>query len=372
MSTVSAQSAFWAVVALALNTACQPTGSVLSSPAAHSRALRTSPIICVADAIVTLLAFVTLLAQRHGVRDSARAILYWRFHENGVEPEEGAKIEQGWFRALIFVLGALPQMIKVIGLQGVPWTQALCSAYLAPFVVVELLLALAGKERDDFDRAIIQRNYVEKLAKFSRNIGGIVQTGLWIYLLADVLQALTPSPSDATDANNVDDRVVIAIVPFLVMIYTLFMLLIWGGCLIVGILLDPLVRLRLKTTSSSPGYAVTCFAMAVGSIWWMCEIIPIHERAAANMYSLVSPGYWMWSIILIGILGMLSVLISDIASHRMQRIKASRLFFTPSNWPGVFEPLFFFLMNAATLLLYHLYLYQPQGTVKPAWTEWLG
>ena len=77
MSTVSAQSAFWAVIALALNTACQPAGSVLSSQAAHSRALRTSPIVCLADATVTLLTLVTLLGKGNGVRNSARMGLYW-------------------------------------------------------------------------------------------------------------------------------------------------------------------------------------------------------------------------------------------------------------------------------------------------------
>ena len=371
MSTVSAQSAFWAVNALALNTACQPTGSVLSSPAAHSRALRTSPIICVADAIVTLLAFITLFAQRHGVRDSARAVLYWRFHGEGVEPEEEAKIEQGWFRALVFVLGALPQMIKVIGLQGVPWTQTLCSAYLAPFVVVELLVYLAGKDRDDFDHAIVQPNYVEKLAKFSRNLGGLVQTWLWIYILADVLQVLIPSPSDATDANGVN-RVVAAFVPILVMTHTLILLLTICGCLSVMITLDPLIRRTLKTTSNSP-WIVTCLAMAPGTIWHWYKIVTLHEIAAADVYSLVAPGCWIWSIILISILGMQFALISIITSHRMPHtIVASRLSFMPSNWPSVFEPLFFFFVNAASLLLYYLYLYEPQGTVKPAWTEWLG
>ncbi|MCJ1384187.1 hypothetical protein MMC17_007303 [Xylographa soralifera] len=221
MSTVSAQSAFWAVIALALNTACQPTGSILASPAAHSRALRTSPAICVADAIVTLSTFLALLVQRHGVRDSARAVLYWRFHANGAEPEEEAKIEQGWFRGLVFLFGALPQMIKVSGLQGIPWTQALCSAYLAPFAVVELLVYLAGKDRDHIDLTIVQPHYIEKLAKFMRRLGGIVQTGLWIYLLVEVLKVLIPSPSDSTDTSTVDVRVLIAIEPFLAMIYIL-------------------------------------------------------------------------------------------------------------------------------------------------------
>ncbi|MCJ1286386.1 hypothetical protein MMC26_005731 [Xylographa opegraphella] len=367
MSTVSAQSAFWAVVALALNTACQPAGSVLSSPAAHSGALRTSPIICVADALVTLSTFVALLVQRHGVRQSARAVLHWRFHENGAEPEEAAKIEQGWFRALVFVLGALPQMVKVVGLQGVPWTQALCSAYLASFAVVELLVYLAGEDRDDVDRAIVQPGFVVTLGRIFRGLGGVVQTALWIYCMAEVLNGLIPPSSGDGDLEHEDDLVVIAIVPFVTVSYIVLLVSIWSVLLCVWFLFASLVQPALAMTPSLPLIVVTCLVIAAGN-----TAMVFVDTATKDMHHFVLPGCVIWATLLLAVPGMLATSILHTAAGRTQPIKNSRLFLTQWNWPAHYEPLFFFLMNAAALLLSYLRLYDPQGTVKPAWTEWLG
>lgn len=42
------------------------------------------------------------------------------------------------------------------------------------------------------------------------------------------------------------------------------------------------------------------------------------------------------------------------------------------NLPDDFQPALFFLMNVTSLLLYFVFVYNPHGTVEPAWTEWLG
>ncbi|MCJ1400754.1 hypothetical protein MMC11_003962 [Xylographa trunciseda] len=371
MSTVSAQSAFWAVVALALNTACQPPGRVLSSPPAHSRAVRTSPIICLADAFITLYTLITLLVQRHGVRESARATLYWRFHEDGVDPDEQANIEQGWFRALVFIFGALPQTIKIVGLQGVALTQALSMAYLASFAVVELLVYLAGKDRDDFDHAIEQPFYIEDPTTFLRYFAGIAQSCVCHYVLAAVLQVSIPSASDTSHANTEDVRVVIATVPFFALICILSLSFVWSGCLFLGVLLlMPLVHLGFGTTSSSLGIASICLTMVAGTICWCFGMF--YVLGTTPIHDFVSLGCGTWSLILVCFFGMLYILIIDIATRPNQSPGVVSLYFMLYSIPEMFEPLFFFLMNLASLLLYCVLLYNPQGTVKPAWTEWLG
>lgn len=94
MSTVSAPTALWAIVALALNTACQPSGSILYSAPGHSRALRTSPLVCLADMIVIILSFLNMVFQGNSFRDSARTNLYSGLHRDDAGANEEARIEQ--------------------------------------------------------------------------------------------------------------------------------------------------------------------------------------------------------------------------------------------------------------------------------------
>ena len=143
----------------------------------------------------------------------------------------------------------------------------------------------------------------------------------------------------------------------------------------IWMLVKPLVQLLLDTTSTLPRVVAECLARvatAAGIVWLGYEAISPSAIVTACPYNIVYPGCWEWSIIIVGILGMFSVLILDVDFHELEPIEQSRLFFMPLNWPGNFEPLFFFLMNASSLLLYYLHLCKPQGTVKPAWTEWLG
>ena len=54
-SRLSWSSACWAIVAIGINTACQPFGKVLGLPYEHSFALRCAPIICFMDTFLMLL-----------------------------------------------------------------------------------------------------------------------------------------------------------------------------------------------------------------------------------------------------------------------------------------------------------------------------
>jgi hypothetical protein len=48
------------------------------------------------------------------------------------------------FRLILFIPGALPQVVKLYACRGIPWTQACCTAYLASYIVDEIMTRLAA------------------------------------------------------------------------------------------------------------------------------------------------------------------------------------------------------------------------------------
>lgn len=61
------------------------------------------------------------------------------------EVHSGSTIDRTWRWTMVgFILGVLPQAIKIFGSQGIPYTQALVGIQLATFVVLELFRAMSG------------------------------------------------------------------------------------------------------------------------------------------------------------------------------------------------------------------------------------
>ena len=285
-----------------------------------------------ADAIVTLLEFVTLVGQRREVRDSARVVLYWRFHPNGdfcpfdphgIHNQEEAKFEQGWFRALVFFLGALPRVIKVVGLQGVPGTQALCSAYLASFPAVELLVYLAGKERDDFDHAIVRPKNITILALILRLFGAVSQTALWYYLLAEGLKRLRASALGAIDGMASDLFKTILFVDLLLCVVFLPLIFWW-------MMSRPLFQLshddepRLPRTAAECRARVTATARITGAVLGTISFTAI---VVSKLDTAVNLASWMFSSSLLGPIGMVLDVIWNFDVHDLELIEEYRLLF---------------------------------------------
>ena len=149
MATVSRQSAFWAVVALGLNTFTQDGGKVLGFPAAYSRALRLSPIVCIVDTLGVLLSVAFFCYKtrsiKHGLTLAAR---YQGLTED--DPAEPKLERTWWFRFSVFALGALPQAVKILGMGGILVTKIWGMAYLVSFLVLEGLDLLRPRQRRDY------------------------------------------------------------------------------------------------------------------------------------------------------------------------------------------------------------------------------
>ncbi|KAK0514730.1 hypothetical protein JMJ35_003347 [Cladonia borealis] len=149
MATVSRQSAFWAVVALGLNTFTQDGGKVLGFPAEYSRALRLSPMVCIVDTLGVLFTVAFFCYKTRSFKDGLTLAARYRrlTEENPAEP----KLERTWwFRFSVFALGALPQAVKILGMGGIPVTKIWGMAYLVSFLVLEGLDLLRPRQRRDY------------------------------------------------------------------------------------------------------------------------------------------------------------------------------------------------------------------------------
>ncbi|KAL3472481.1 hypothetical protein BJX99DRAFT_262265 [Aspergillus californicus] len=130
----------------------QPTGYVLGTRYRHPTILRSSPIICICDAINVVVSTICWMPivlasnRKMSARRAATRVLMYRFANNTGYPDMQAiktLKAQTTMRWVGFTLGALPQFIKLFASKGVPLSQAFGAMYLASWVVFEVLILLA-------------------------------------------------------------------------------------------------------------------------------------------------------------------------------------------------------------------------------------
>jgi hypothetical protein len=107
-----------------------------------------------------------------------------------------------WFRLVTLVLGALPQVIKLYGMEGIPWTQAWASIYLLAFLIIEILTQVGGTEwtqsqLDFTDPVLCSERFAESLHGILAFVGCAVQVVIWGLVCAmaiptDMLYTISP------------------------------------------------------------------------------------------------------------------------------------------------------------------------------------
>lgn len=147
-STVSWQSAFWALVPLALNSMSQPSGMVCEFPSKFNFVLRSSPIICLLDALLVLARLAWYTAVLKSPSAAVQRIIRRRFQDIKDEAEENslASLRRNTpFRLCLFNLGALPQIVKLYALRGLPWTKVWGSMFFGSSIAVELIVLISRR-----------------------------------------------------------------------------------------------------------------------------------------------------------------------------------------------------------------------------------
>ena len=148
-SQLSWQSAFWALIPLALNSMTQPSGMIFEFPSKYGFALRSSPIICGIDVLLTLILYTFTTIALRSPRAAAIRLTRHRFRDtpDGAEGSLASLQENTILRIAVLILGALPQAVKLYAVRGLLWTKVWGSAFLSSFLILELLLSLGREAR---------------------------------------------------------------------------------------------------------------------------------------------------------------------------------------------------------------------------------
>ncbi|KAE8342692.1 hypothetical protein BDV24DRAFT_162225 [Aspergillus arachidicola] len=137
------QTAWFALVSLGLAAMMQPCGNVLGQRTKNHRFyIRASPVVCAAD-MVQFIAFV-LLGFSHDPQVWLRNVkfeLRERFEgESGAKDREAAE-NSIIIRWILMIMGAYGfQVIKLMAMRGVPWTQAWAMMFATSILFGEVLL----------------------------------------------------------------------------------------------------------------------------------------------------------------------------------------------------------------------------------------
>ncbi|KAL8745667.1 MAG: hypothetical protein Q9190_002207 [Brigantiaea leucoxantha] len=343
MSTASTPDRFWGVVALALNSVLQPAGQICEGT--DSPALRLSPPFQIANALGLIyhsvrLSFAIDLPFRIAVGVVAeRAGLY--YNRSGItEPER-----HFFFRALVFIFGALPALIKALAIQGDRVSYALALDFFIPFVVLELIerlakrptlarLAEATRMPAEKGLAVIVFKYMVVLLASSIHIDFCLET---------VNLALTRSMFEVELFKM--NRFIARFSPL---------------AAAVGSMSLKIYESAPKDTRSQ----LVVLILGTGSIILLhvsfLEIIRIWGR---------------WSEIATTVLT-IAIAITGTFAHlfvylRFTSTTLHQLFSGENMHKQKFVEQWIALWTVTCTFLYYGYLYDASGTYKPAWTEWL-
>ena len=139
-SQVSWQSALWALVPIALNSMTQPSGKVLGMPSKFSFYLNSSPIVVTVDALELLFKLVWRTYSTRSLATAAHSITQERFSDVGGSRSGLAQLQEiKSVRLIVFVFGALPQIIKLYAMTGVLRTQICASLFFGSFLIIEAI-----------------------------------------------------------------------------------------------------------------------------------------------------------------------------------------------------------------------------------------
>ena len=168
----------------------QNAGSVCHLSTQYRISLRSSPIICAADTILCVGKLIWLCTTSGSPTTTLRHVWYDRFEDGDIEA--GSVIDNMWrLNMVAFVLGALPQAVKIFGMKGVPGTQTLASIFLATFLVQEIMRVTAGKPHAiELSSTNITRNVAQRFVRFERIVAitaCVIQAACWVWAISNIL-----------------------------------------------------------------------------------------------------------------------------------------------------------------------------------------
>ena len=323
----------------------QPAGLVLGTPSKHGYLLRVSPIVCAGDALHALISLLLYTIHFKSLSAAVDLVMKRRFHES--ENSEIARLQQSrGLRLAIFVFGALPQILKLYGMNGVPWTTAWGSLYIGSFVVLEPLVI--AQQKSGRNRAA-STSGIANSGDSSRDERREFEKVLSHITVA--IGAFIPSYSFASAIHDVIAKTRISYVPYIVATSMVAVFILLSVILPEG--------KEFKWTE-----ALIMLLMFVGLPLTIALFMPLATAVASTQ----SVRHFLLSLSgsLLLALGLLGVLLFWSFWRPKSRHDQSK-----ENMDLVLKILFFTRVSSAAFAFYAL-KYDSNGTVKPSWANQLG
>ncbi|KAH8762924.1 hypothetical protein F5882DRAFT_522720 [Hyaloscypha sp. PMI_1271] len=411
ITTVQWQSAFWALVSIALNSCLQQSGNISEIRAKFGLLVKSSPVFCVVDTLVIWGQIIFYLT-RVPPRDAIRIVAKSRQQHDPDAEEEATPFPLVVGRCLLSLLAIL-QALKLYALGGIPWTQAFGTMYLASYLTNALLNVLGKPQtpeqspQSDMRRGDIRPSKGQ--VRFLAWIAACFQIAIWT---AIVRAALPDSWLTILIRRSCGWPVyaitVLGLTPMIIFPALLFTFLgvaagivdIVSAVLPAATVLGSVYVLIVKyspslfgTISAAFGCSVkvmlltfACVIAVPAAVLKTCFLgaFPVFEKLVRSefldtIFQPVDAVIENWDRCTPFGLCFLILAVVAIISHILYRALlmgsiARKLGTTDCGMSSniAWACLFMFAANLSLALLYYGHVYSPEGTWKPSWTENLG
>ena len=294
----------------------QPSGKVLGLPSKYSFHLNISPFVCAVNALDILLRLLLRCWRTRSFNAAARSIANDLFdvEENRGHTRGLAQLQEIWqVRLVVFIFGALPQIIKLYAMRGITGTQVLASLYLGSFVVLE---AVIWALEDFRNSAVNQDDRIETIPWFGTRLPD--RLGTYSRPAPGRLQLSSRLPQPGTDRA----------------------MPVYG----IDVILNLIRILTLVTSLIIPGYLIPILGLRND----LGRLIEYQDYMnGAIVFSFVIPGSYTFRFR------------EDNVAGRPLRLRP-------------YGHIVFTSIHALAAILTYGFVYKPLGTYRPEWTNQLG
>ncbi|KAG7007398.1 hypothetical protein G7Y79_00010g028990 [Physcia stellaris] len=187
---VSWQSAFWGTALIALNSITQDIGGAAGISPELRAGLASSPWFCAFDSLDVVILVLSTAYRSRSIVHSLRHVAKRRMPETKNNGKRG--LATVFALRVLLPLTAVLQYVKVMGFQGLPWSQAYATMFMINFLLNELLGWMVSVSYSGLDGASSQeagqtflsavaqdRN---KLDTLCYSLMGIAQISHWFWI----------------------------------------------------------------------------------------------------------------------------------------------------------------------------------------------
>ncbi|KAH9209801.1 hypothetical protein DL95DRAFT_476286 [Leptodontidium sp. 2 PMI_412] len=409
-SQASWQTAYWTLIPLAVNTMAQPSGRILGLPAKYRTYLRCSPLICTADSL-SIFIHLILYYTAFPFKDAIRLLIHQRFDDDEKDDgKDGERYEEGFqavekltfVRWLFFIFGTLGPGIKLMAMEGVPWTKTWGAMFLVSFLVVEGLVVLSWicipydhyellPGSLDADKLLRLKGKLQTIDMHILYSSVLCYALVLIWVVVDIHDTLGPFAWNPAwkHPHSLSWALFLTLTGLLLMADEFLGLLLFLAIVLIIIWPGPIVHLISNRT---PANSSQTYGIMHELAFRLCLTFFLAFATFFLGLELVIGGLIVWTLLLVLVLpGLISYLYLETIADSFPRLSRS-IFIT---WESSIEKLekekkreergvregvpdltfqcfAMFLYSTILCVVWYWYRYDPEGTVNRGWTGVFG